>query len=71
MEFTTRTLLSRLLPLLITSATIVLVMLAIAWKRNHAMTFGLSVLGLNLALLSLLPALDVTADRGHAAAAGG
>jgi NADH-quinone oxidoreductase subunit N len=49
-----------LLPLLITSATVVLVMLAIAWKRNHTMTFGLSVLGLNLALLSLLPAIGVT-----------
>ena len=49
-----------LLPLLITSATVVLVMLAIAWKRNHTLTFGLSVLGLNLALLSLLPALEVT-----------
>jgi NADH-quinone oxidoreductase subunit N len=49
-----------LLSLLITSATVVLVMLAIAWKRNHALTFGLSVLGLNLALLSLLPALEVT-----------
>lgn len=59
MEFTTQHFIA-LLPLLITSATIVLVMLAIAWKRNHAMTFGLSVLGLNLALLSLLPALDVT-----------
>ncbi|PTS84894.1 NADH-quinone oxidoreductase subunit NuoN [Pseudomonas sp. HMWF032] len=59
MEFTTQHFIA-LLPLLITSVTIVLVMLAIAWKRNHAMTFGLSVLGLNLALLSLLPALDVT-----------
>jgi len=59
MEFTTQHFIA-LLPLLITSATIVLVMLAIAWKRNHAMTFGLSVLGLNLALLSLLPALEVT-----------
>ncbi|MDP3814899.1 NADH-quinone oxidoreductase subunit NuoN [Pseudomonas sp.] len=49
-----------LLPLLITSATLVLVMLAIAWKRHHSWTFGLSVLGLNLALLSLLPALKVT-----------
>jgi NADH-quinone oxidoreductase subunit N len=49
-----------LLPLLITSATVVLVMLAIAWKRNHTMTFGLSVVGLNLALLSLLPALEVS-----------
>ncbi|MCU1718922.1 NADH-quinone oxidoreductase subunit NuoN [Pseudomonas sp. 5P_3.1_Bac2] len=49
-----------LLPLLIASATVVLVMLAIAWKRNHSMIFGLSVVGLNLALLSLLPALGVT-----------
>ncbi|MEK1904184.1 MAG: NADH-quinone oxidoreductase subunit NuoN [Pseudomonas sp.] len=49
-----------LLPLLITSATIVVVMLAIAWKRHHSWTFGLSVLGLNLALLSIIPALKVT-----------
>ncbi|WP_437880792.1 NADH-quinone oxidoreductase subunit NuoN [Pseudomonas sp. LRF_L74] len=49
-----------LLPLLVITATIVVVMLAIAWKRNHAMTFGLSVVGLNLTLLSLLPVLKVT-----------
>ncbi len=48
-----------LLPLLVTSATIVVVMLAIAWKRHHSWTFGLSVIGLNLALLSVLPALKV------------
>ncbi len=48
-----------LLPLLVTSATIIVVMLAIAWKRHHSWTFGLSVLGLNLALLSILPALKV------------
>ncbi len=59
MEFTTQHFIA-LLPLLITSATVVLVMLAIAWTRNHTLTFGLSVLGLNLALLSLLPALGVT-----------
>lgn len=59
MEFTTQHFIA-LLPLLITSATVVLVMLAISWKRNHTLTFGLSVLGLNLALLSLLPALGVT-----------
>ena len=59
MEFTTQHFIA-LLPLVITSATVVLVMLAIAWKRNHTLTFGLSVLGLNLALLSLLPALGVT-----------
>jgi NADH-quinone oxidoreductase subunit N len=59
MQFTTQHFIA-LLPLLITSATLVVVMLAIAWKRNHSVTFGLSVVGLNLALLSLLPALGVT-----------
>ncbi|XLY90302.1 NADH-quinone oxidoreductase subunit NuoN [Ectopseudomonas mendocina] len=49
-----------LLPLLVTSLTAVVVMLAIAAKRNHALTFILSVVGLNLALLSLIPALEVT-----------
>lgn len=48
-----------LLPLLVTSLTAIVVMLAIAAKRNHAMTFILSVVGLNLALLSLIPALEV------------
>ena len=59
MQFTTQHFIA-LLPLLITSITAVVVMLAIAWKRNHALTFMLSVLGLNLALLSLLPAAGVT-----------
>lgn len=58
-EFTTQHLIA-LLPLLVTCATVVVVMLAIAWKRNHEMTFILSVLGLNLALLSLLPTIGVT-----------
>lgn len=49
-----------LAPLLITSATVVVVMLAIAWRRNHAQTFLLTCAGLNLALLSILPALKVT-----------
>lgn len=48
-----------LAPLLITSATIIVVMLAIAWRRNHSQTFLLSVGGLNLALLSIYPALKV------------
>ena len=48
-----------LLPLLITSATLVVVMLA-SLKRNHSFTATLSVIGLNLALLSLLPVLGVT-----------
>ncbi|MBC9251027.1 NADH:ubiquinone oxidoreductase subunit N [Pseudomonas alcaligenes] len=59
MELTTQHFIA-LLPLLITSATIVVVMLAIAWKRHHSWTFGLSVLGLNLALLSVIPALKAT-----------
>ncbi|WP_213878680.1 NADH-quinone oxidoreductase subunit NuoN [Pseudomonas sp. dw_358] len=49
-----------LAPLLITSATVVVVMLAIAWRRNHSQTFLLTCAGLNLALLSILPALKVT-----------
>src|SRR5690606_5412773 len=47
------------LPLLVPGATVIVVMLAIAWKRHHALTFILSVIGLNLALLSLIPALGV------------
>jgi NADH-quinone oxidoreductase subunit N len=47
-------------PLLITSVTIVVVMLAIAWRRNHSQTFLLSCAGLNLALLSILPVLKIT-----------
>lgn len=57
-EFTLQHLIA-LLPLLVTSLTAVVVMLAIAAKRNHALTFILSVVGLNLALLSLIPALKV------------
>lgn len=49
-----------LLPLLIVGATTVAVMLGIAWRRNHELTFGLSVIGLNLALLAVIPALRVT-----------
>ena len=59
MLFTTQHFIA-LLPLLITSITAVVVMLAIACKRHHTLTFALSVLGLNLALLSLLPAAGVT-----------
>ncbi|MER0042725.1 NADH-quinone oxidoreductase subunit NuoN [Pseudomonas sp. MGal98] len=59
MQFTTQHLIA-LLPLLVTCATVVVVMLAIAWKRSHSMTFVLSVIGLNAALLSLLPTIGVT-----------
>lgn len=47
--------LTALLPFLVISATIVVVMLAIAVRRNHRLTAGLTVLGLNLTLLALLP----------------
>ncbi len=57
MEITTQHL-TALLPLLVTGATAVVVMLGIAWKRCHSMTFWLSVVGLNAALLSALPALN-------------
>ncbi|MBD9397821.1 NADH-quinone oxidoreductase subunit NuoN [Pseudomonas sp. PDM11] len=59
MQFSTQHLIA-LLPLLVTCATVVVVMLAIAWKRSHSMTFVLSVIGLNAALLSLLPTIGVT-----------
>lgn len=58
MELTTHHF-TALLPLLVTSLTIVVVMLAIAWKRSHSTTFILSVGGLNLALLSIIPAMKV------------
>ena len=48
-----------LAPLLITSITVVVVMLGIAWRRNHSQSFLLTVAGLNLALLSIYPAYKV------------
>jgi len=58
MEFTIQHFIA-LAPLLITSLTIIVVMLAIAWRRNHSQTFLISVAGLNLALLSIFPVLKV------------
>ncbi|QHM94117.1 NADH-quinone oxidoreductase subunit NuoN [Kosakonia sacchari] len=54
-----------LLPLLIVGLTVVVVMLSIAWRRNHFLNATLSVIGLNVALLSLwfvgqAGAMDVT-----------
>mgnify|MGYP000347428242 CR=1 FL=1 len=54
-----------LLPLLIVGLTVVVVMLSIAWRRNHFLNATLSVIGLNAALVSLLfvgqaGAMDVT-----------
>ncbi|MFS2224714.1 NADH-quinone oxidoreductase subunit NuoN [Pantoea sp. B65] len=42
-----------LLPLLIVGLTVVVVMLSIAWRRNHFVNATLAVVGLNVALLSL------------------
>ncbi|TKI04768.1 NADH-quinone oxidoreductase subunit NuoN [Martelella alba] len=42
-----------LLPLLIVGLTVVVVMLCIAWRRDHFINATLTVIGLNLALLSL------------------
>lgn len=42
-----------LLPMLIVGLTVVVVMLSIAWRRNHFVNATLAVAGLNLALFSL------------------
>ncbi|MBJ3814392.1 NADH-quinone oxidoreductase subunit NuoN [Shimwellia pseudoproteus] len=52
MTITTQHLIA-LLPLLIVGLTVVVVMLSIAWRRDHFINATLSVIGLNLALLSL------------------
>lgn len=44
-----------ILPLLILTATTVVVMLQIAVRRSHRITAGITMVGMNLALLSLLP----------------
>ncbi|MEM6160772.1 NADH-quinone oxidoreductase subunit NuoN [Erwinia sp. P6884] len=54
-----------LLPLLIVGLTVVVVMLSIAWRRNHFVNATLAVIGLNIALFSLwfvgqAGAMDVT-----------
>jgi len=54
-----------LLPLLIVGLTVVVVMLSIAWRRDHFLNATLSVIGLNAALISLwfvgqAGAMDVT-----------
>lgn len=60
MEFTQQHFIA-LLPLLITGATAIAVMLAIAWRRNHGLSFVVTSVGLTLALLSIVPALRVGA----------
>lgn len=64
MTITTQQLIA-LLPLLIVGLTVVVVMLSIAWRRNHFLNATLTVVGLNLALASLwfvgqAGAMDVT-----------
>ncbi|MDR0805127.1 MAG: NADH-quinone oxidoreductase subunit NuoN [Enterobacteriaceae bacterium] len=54
-----------LLPLLIVGLTVVVVMLSIAWRRDHFFNATIAVIGLNIALFSLFivaqqPAMDVT-----------
>ena len=48
------------LPLLLTAFTAIAVMLSIAWQRNHKQVFYITVIGLNAALFSLLPASSAT-----------
>lgn len=50
-----------LLPILVLSATIVVVMLAIAFRRHHRGNATCAVVGLNLALLACVPLLAVPA----------
>ncbi len=58
MEFTQQHFIA-LLPLLIAGATAIAVMLAIAWQRNHGLSFVVTSVGLTLALVSIVPALRV------------
>ncbi|WP_312592182.1 NADH-quinone oxidoreductase subunit NuoN [Stutzerimonas nitrititolerans] len=58
MEFTQQHFIA-LLPLLVTGATAIAVMLAIAWRRHHGLSFSVTSVGLTLALLSIVPALQV------------
>jgi len=53
MTFTTSQFLA-LSPLLVSSASVVMVMLGVAWRRHHTMTAVLTAIGLNAALLATL-----------------
>src|SRR5215470_15342055 len=48
-----------LLPLLLIAATSVVVMLGIAFKRSHALAFGLTLVGLTAAFVSIYPAASL------------
>ena len=49
--------LTALLPFILATATTVVAMLTIAFKRHHRLTASITVAGLNLTLLSLIPVL--------------
>ncbi|HET9147275.1 MAG TPA: NADH-quinone oxidoreductase subunit N, partial [Acetobacteraceae bacterium] len=51
------------LPFLVLAIAITLVMLLIAWRRDHRMIAGLSVAGLIAALLAIIPASQVSPVR--------
>ena len=48
-----------LLPLLVTTVTVVVAMLAIAIKRDHRLIAGITIVGLNAALVSLVPGWSI------------
>jgi len=48
-----------LLPILVISATAVLVMMGIAWKRSHILAAGLTLVGLAGAFLSIFAAVPL------------
>ena len=48
-----------LLPILVISATAVLVMMGIAWRRNHVLATGLTFVGLAGAFLSIFAAVPL------------
>jgi NADH-quinone oxidoreductase subunit N len=52
--------LTAILPLIVLGGTVTIVMLGIAFCRNHRLTALLSVLGLILCLIAIWPASDVT-----------
>lgn len=53
-----------LLPILIISATIVISMLSIAWRRNQTITASISSIGMLLTLLALIPAVKLANQVG-------
>ena len=58
-----------LLPLLITTGTVVAVMIGISVRRSHRVTAALTITGISLALASLVPAW-FGADPGSVAVTG-